>query len=69
MRTTLKVEGMTCGHCEKAVKGALEELEGVQTVDVDLASGEVAVEHSGETAKESMEEAVEDQGYDVVNGK
>lgn len=68
MKTTLKVKGMTCGHCENAVKGALEELKGVQTVDVDSASGEVAVEHSGETAKESIEESVENQGYDVVNG-
>lgn len=65
MQTTLKVEGMTCGHCEKAVKGALEELQGVEKVDVHLDSGNVEVSHSG-VQEEKMKEAIEEQGYDVV---
>jgi len=36
MKKTLLVEGMSCGHCEKAVKNALKELNGVLKVEVDL---------------------------------
>lgn len=66
MKTTIKVEGMTCGHCEKAVNGALKDIEGVQTVNVDLASGDVEVTYETPATIEQMEEAIEDQGYDVV---
>jgi len=33
------VTGMTCGHCVNAVKSAIEELEGIQNVQLELASG------------------------------
>jgi len=66
MKTTLHVNGMTCAHCEAAVKGALEDLEGIQSVEVNLDAGEVDV--TFEEAKvtiDDMKNAVEDQGYDV----
>ncbi|AIF68187.1 copper chaperone CopZ [Terribacillus saccharophilus] len=67
MEMTLQVNGMTCGHCEKAVKGALGELEGIQGVDVDLASGKVDVVYDDSlVTKNEMKEAIEEQGYDVV---
>ncbi|SFD45107.1 copper chaperone [Lentibacillus persicus] len=67
METTLNVRGMTCGHCESAVKGALEDVEGVQGVEVSLDAGTVNVIYDETTANiESMREAVEEQGYDVV---
>ncbi|WP_366247494.1 copper chaperone CopZ [Terribacillus aidingensis] len=67
MEMTLQVNGMTCGHCEKAVKGALGELEGIQGVDVDLASGKVDVVYDDTlVTKDDMKEAIEEQGYDVV---
>ncbi|WP_079480251.1 copper chaperone CopZ [Halobacillus salinus] len=65
MKTTIKVEGMTCGHCEKAVNEALKELDGVQSVQVDLTSGDVEVTYDAPATVEQMEEAIEDQGYDV----
>ncbi|MBU8908731.1 copper chaperone CopZ [Desertibacillus haloalkaliphilus] len=67
MNTTLNVKGMTCGHCKKAVEGALHELNGVTSVEIDLSSGKVEVtyDEAKVTVKE-MNEAVEDQGYDVV---
>ncbi|WP_173916888.1 copper ion binding protein [Halobacillus sp. Marseille-Q1614] len=67
MQTTLMVEGMTCGHCEKAVKGALKEIEGVQEVKVQLETGKVEVEASDDVSKEVMKDAIEEQGYDVVS--
>lgn len=67
MQTTLDVRGMTCGHCESAVKGALEGLEGVQAVEVNLGSGKVDVTYDGaKVTLADMREAIEDQGYDVV---
>ncbi|MFD2759644.1 copper chaperone CopZ [Lentibacillus juripiscarius] len=67
MQTTLDVKGMTCGHCESAVKGALEGLDGVQAVEVNLGSGKVDVTYDdAKVTVADMREAVEDQGYDVV---
>jgi copper chaperone len=66
-KTTLQVSGMTCGHCEKAVKTALLGVEGVADVAVSLKSGKVDVEFdSAKVSMEQLKEAVEDQGYDVA---
>lgn len=56
---------MTCGHCEAAVKGALEGIEGVTQVEVHLTSGEVDVTHKSDVHVQALRDAVEDQGYDV----
>ncbi|MFZ3576728.1 copper chaperone CopZ [Virgibacillus sp. DJP39] len=67
MQTTLDVRGMTCDHCQKAVKGALDELRGVKGVEVHLAAGKVDVSYDdAEVTVSEMREAIEDQGYDVV---
>ncbi|MWC28024.1 cation transporter [Paenibacillus sp. MMS18-CY102] len=62
---TLKVEGMSCGHCVNAVEGALREA-GAEG-KVNLSAGEVTVEFD-ETKLElqAIKAAIEDQGYDVV---
>jgi copper chaperone len=65
-KTTLKVSGMTCGHCEKAVKTALMNVDGVASVVVSLSEGTAEVEYDSSKAEVSkMKSAVEDQGYDV----
>ncbi|WLR42081.1 copper chaperone CopZ [Bacillus carboniphilus] len=65
-KTTLQVAGMTCGHCEKAVKGALTPIDGVKEVTVSLQDGTVDVEfESSKASLVQLKEAVEDQGYDV----
>lgn len=64
---TLNVEGMTCGHCSSAVEGALNELDGVSSVKVDLDTGKVDVTYDEtKVSATAMNEAIEDQGYDVV---
>jgi copper chaperone len=40
---TIKVSGMTCGHCEKSVKSAITELDGVVETKVNLADGSAEV--------------------------
>ncbi|PKR78062.1 copper-binding protein [Halalkalibacillus sediminis] len=68
MEITLSVSGMTCGHCKSAVQDALKNLSGVTSVEVHLDSGKVDVVYDDAlVSKEDMEEAIEEQGYDVVN--
>lgn len=61
MTTELKVTGMSCGHCVKAVEGALKAIPGVQEVKVDLQSGKATVEGSAD--QQAMIAAVVEEGY------
>lgn len=64
---TLDVKGMTCGHCESAVEGALKQLEGISNVQVNLTLGKVNVMYDdAKVTEKEMRDAVENQGYDVV---
>ena len=50
MKTTqLKVTGMTCGMCVQHVTTALQDVAGVQSATVDLASGTAKVQHDQST--------------------
>ena len=61
---TLKVTGMSCEHCVRAVKGALEELDGVQSAEVDLQNARAMVHYDeGKTGTREMVGAVMDEGY------
>jgi isoamylase len=61
---TLKVEGMTCDHCARAVGGALERVAGVRRAQVDLAGGRALVEYDEErTTPSALANAVMDEGY------
>lgn len=69
MNTTVNVSGMTCGHCVSSVKEELAEVEGVQSVSVDLnAGGEspVTIESTRELTPQEIAAAVEEAGYSVV---
>lgn len=44
-KTRLTIPDMTCGHCEGRVKGALTGLEGVQSVQIDLAKKAVDLDY------------------------
>ncbi len=66
MQTTLNVEGMSCSHCENAVKKAVSAIGGVTEVAVDLANKTVTVTHDDGVSVEAIKGEIEDQGYDVV---
>lgn len=67
MIETLKVQGMSCGHCINSVENGVGEIEGVSSVTVDLKQGEVAVNYdTGKTSLNVIQEAIEEQGYNVV---
>lgn len=63
----LQVTGMTCNHCAKSVKETLTALPGCGDVEVDLKSGRVYIEASGDcgdnTSVEMVKEAVEKLGF------
>ena len=62
---TLKIEGMTCGHCVMAVKAALAAVAGVEgPVDVNLATGEARV--GGAPQTEALVAAVVAEGYQAT---
>jgi copper ion binding protein len=58
------VHGMTCDHCVMSVTEEVAEVAGVDTVDVDLASGRLAVTGSG-FSEEEIKAAVEEAGYEA----
>lgn len=65
MNQTLKVEGMSCKHCEMAVEEAVKGLAGVQNVKVDLVNKEVSV--TGSADREQIAKAIQEAGYEVVD--
>jgi len=42
-KTVIGVEGMSCGHCSATVKSIIEELDGVESAEVDLAGAKAIV--------------------------
>ena len=66
MQTKLKVEGMSCSHCENAVKNAVSAINGVTSVEVDLKNGFVLITHGENVTESVIKNKIEEQGYDVV---
>ena len=63
---TLKVEGMTCGHCKQSVERAVADIGG--QAQVDLAAKQVSVTYDETAVKpDQIREAIEDQGFDVIS--
>jgi copper chaperone CopZ len=64
--TTFKVTGMTCGHCEGAVREEVSALEGVTAVDASAATGLVTVTSAAEPDEAAVRAAVDEAGYELV---
>lgn len=60
------VTGMTCEHCVASVTEEISSLAGVEAVDVDLASGRVAVTSTKPIAATDVATAVEEAGYQLA---
>ena len=66
MTNEFQVTGMTCGHCESAVRGEVSKLGGIAQVDVSASSGRLVI-----TAVEPLDDAdviaaVDEAGYEAV---
>lgn len=65
--TVLNVEGMSCMHCERAVKNAVGALSGVSEVTVSLEGKTATVTYDPSAVSlAEMKKAIEEEGYTVV---
>ncbi|GGK49000.1 copper ion binding protein [Nocardia camponoti] len=60
---TYTVTGMTCGHCVSSVAEEIGKIDGVTSVNVDLASGRVEVTADAPIADADVAAAVDEAGY------
>ncbi len=66
-KTILKVDGMSCEHCVKAVKNAVGALSGINNVSVDLSAKTVEVEYDPQKSPlDKIKSEIEEQGYEVI---
>jgi len=63
---TYQVSGMTCGHCVQSVSSEVSALDGVEAVDVDLASGAVTVTSQQPLDTDAVRAAVAEAGYQLA---
>ena len=63
MNQLFSVEGMTCGHCEKAVTKALLTLDPQAQITIDRSQNKVQVNY--EQSREKLRQAIADEGYSV----
>src|SRR5215831_18090844 len=61
-RLTLTIEGMSCEHCVRAVRGRLEKTPGVKVDDVQVGSAHLEYDPAATTV-DDIEEAIADEGY------
>ncbi len=64
--TTIKIKGMSCNHCVMAVTRALNEIEGIKNVKVDLAKGEADFDEAKTSDMDLVRKAIKKAGYEVV---
>ena len=67
MAPTMKVKGMSCQHCVMSVTKALNQLEGIKNVQVDLAKGEVRFDNTKNITSDRIQKAITDAGYEVIS--
>jgi copper chaperone len=58
----LKIEGMTCQHCVRAVRGRLEKTDGVKVDDVQVGSARLEFDPARINV-DAIEDAIADEGY------
>ena len=64
MQYTFTVQGMTCGHCERAVTSAIQQLDPQAQVLIDRAQNRVDVDSS--QPREALAAAIAEEGYQVT---
>lgn len=69
MEKTIKVEGMSCNHCVASVTKALESLDGVSNVRVDLGKKEAKVNVTSEVEDESLLSVIDEAGFEAMEVK
>ncbi|MCL2008641.1 MAG: cation transporter [Treponema sp.] len=67
-KVVLKVDGMTCEHCVKAVVNAIVDLGGTADVSVDLGAGSVSFSYDpGKTSLQAIKDVITEEEYTVID--
>ncbi|MDR1505684.1 MAG: copper ion binding protein [Treponema sp.] len=66
MKTTIKIDGMSCDHCVAHVTKALKETAGVSSVKVSLKEKNALVVHDDSVNIESLKAAITEAGYQAL---
>lgn len=64
--STYQVTGMSCAHCEQAIRSELLNLDGIDAVDVDASTGRLVITASNPLDDQQVLDAVEEAGYEAV---
>jgi copper chaperone len=64
MNQTFTVTGMTCGHCERAIKNAVQQLDPQAQVSIDRGTNRVDIDSA--QPREALAKAIAEEGYDVA---
>jgi copper chaperone len=62
---TVKIGGMSCEHCVKAVEKALKDLKGIKNIKVGI--GQAVFEAPDKTDPAQIKSAIEDAGYEIIS--
>jgi copper chaperone len=63
---TYTVTGMTCGHCVSSVTEEVQEIPGIEDVDIVLESGSLTITSSDPVDEAAVRAAVEEAGYHLA---
>ncbi|MEY4422999.1 MAG: hypothetical protein RLZZ258_102 [Actinomycetota bacterium] len=63
----LKIEGMTCGHCEMSVTKELSKLEGASEIKVSASAGTANLSVADSVTTEQLAAAVDEAGYKLIS--
>ena len=66
MMTTVNIKGMSCNHCVMSVTEALNEIDGVKDIKVNLAKGEATFDEAMPIDMNTIREKIKKAGYEVV---
>jgi copper chaperone len=64
MNQTFAVTGMTCGHCERAIKTAVLQIDPQAQVSIDRSANRVDIDST--QAREALVQAIAEEGYSVA---
>ena len=64
MQQVFEVQGMTCGHCERAVTNAIQGVDAQAQVKIDRAANRVEVQ--SDAKREDLSAAIAEEGYKVA---
>lgn len=66
IKNEYRVTGMSCGHCEAAVRGEVSKLAGVESLEVSAATGVLVVESRAPLSDDEVFAAVDEAGYEAA---